>query len=590
MEDVKFKIVPLAWVAFFVIIIVLSINSRMAYLPVTFEFSSPPSGHEYIDFKNPGQIVIKHGDFKNNFAAFEFPLRAYSFTLQGFDHDQISGVEIFGHKTAFVNFDKALRAAKIEHQLWTMLKTFLIGLGGAIVAYILILKYHYYEAVNLWNKIRLFTEKLWRHKLFGLVMLIVFSLIIVYLRRPIQFLHPHIIGEEATFVLNDYLVSGWRSMGQTVNGYYVLSTKLISFLAYKISFWNFPIIAAMLTAFLTVAVICAIAFSPTHLKAPYWCAVLTLLVKTGAECFGIALYSFWWAGLLLALVVMWRSKEKPWLRYIFLLFGGFSSPMIIVTAPILIVLAIYKRKHNDIVCALVSLIPLIIQVHAIFQYMQQGLMPIESVNVPLDYIVRSFFGTFVALTEYNPILLLVYGIGLIIILFGAGINWRAKSIKIFIDNNLYYLVLLIWLAGAVASAISRYAALFDLEEMHPIFSVQRYLFNPFVILTWISVWLASSISGTFPKLILKMFMIFVLLNFIVEGVWLGMEGPRMGKFRWHDELVHCLESPEPYALPLNPAHSRDYYMFDSKDAQQLIEASWFDNDVEKNLYDYKLGH
>lgn len=585
MKELKNNIVPLAWIWFGVMLISLTLSNYNAVLPVKFEFNSNPSRQEHITTWIPGQSITSYGYFDRNSAVFEIPVSARSFTVNNFDPETVTAIEINGHKASFSDFVTKFQAAKTSYRLGLLLKAVVLGVICAALVYFIVFKRHYKSAVVYGHIFRKHMLKFDHNRLLMFLILVIFSLVILYFRRPVQFLNPYPLTEDATVILNDYLINGWGSLAQTVNGYYILSSKLINLISYEISFWHYPAIASALTQMFIIAVICAIAFAPTHLKAPYWCAVMTLLVKTGAECFGTPLYSFWWAGLLLVLVVIWRNNAKPWLRIGLLLFGGFSSPLIVVATPLLIALAIYKRNRNDIICAAVSLIPCIIQAYAIINYVPDTPVPplvISGEN--LIYVIRAFFGSFVVLTEYNNRWLLFYGIVLIVITIGWGIKWRCHGLKAFIDNNLFFLLLLVWLAAAIASSVTRYPEMFSMD-MHPFFSVHRYLFYPFIILTWLTIWMICKLKNNSYKLAIKMFLILILVNFIVEGAWHGMMGPSTTKYNWYEQLALALQSPEPYPLPTHSGgqHTREYALR-SLDVQKLIEQSWFYSNVEENLH------
>lgn len=70
-------------------------------------------------------------------------------------------------------------------------------------------------------------------------MLFVLTMILLFWRRPGQFLYPYVWVEDGSVILINYMDIGVKSLFQTVSGYHILVSKLINFIAYKISFWYY---------------------------------------------------------------------------------------------------------------------------------------------------------------------------------------------------------------------------------------------------------------------------------------------------------------------------------------------------------------
>jgi hypothetical protein len=84
--------------------------------------------------------------------------------------------------------------------------------------------------------------------------------------------------------------------------------------------------------------------APTSLKGKSLCALAVLLNPNGAEVYVVPLYSFWFAGLLVALALLWdkdaQSVTQRFLRSAFILIGGLSSPLVVPLAPLFLLRAI----------------------------------------------------------------------------------------------------------------------------------------------------------------------------------------------------------------------------------------------------------
>jgi hypothetical protein len=180
-------------------------------------------------------------------------------------------------------------------------------------------------------------------------LLVGLTFVVLFLRRPDQFLHPYIWDEDGTIILKAYLAHGLSSITEPVGGFYVLATKLLTLTSFKLSFVWAPYLAVYLTTAFTCMVIAAIAFSPTHLAAPFLCAVAVLLVPTDAEVFAVSEYGFWWAGLLLIVALLWDTApaRHQWLRLIYIIIGGLSSPIVAITAGLLTIRAALERRASE---------------------------------------------------------------------------------------------------------------------------------------------------------------------------------------------------------------------------------------------------
>lgn len=433
--------------------------------------------------------------------------------------------------------------------------------------------------------------KLWRvvtqTKVLKLLILLVVCAAVLVWRRPDQIWQPYIWSEDGSHILWQYMLFGFKSFTETVNGNYIFSAKVINILAYKISFWYYPEIAALLSNLFIMLVICAVAYAPTHLKAPWWCAVAALFVKTGAECFGVALYSFWWAGLLLVLAVMWRNDRRFILRLVFVLVGGFSSPIIMGAAFLFIILAAITRTKKDIITAVVALIPFLFQISRSLAYGGTSLVNLFTLETWL-FSVRNFLGTFVNMYGGNT-QLLIWGLILLAIIVLAGFR-TAPGVKAFIRENLYYFMLFMWLLASIASGIYRMPLMLEAEA--PFFApYQRYFFYPGIILAWLVIWIVVSAGNAFLRVLVKAFLVLVLVNFTYLGYYKEMRITHPGDLHWRSELCKAIDDDDPDTYPVELYYLgifEDDYV--DKLAMQvpkeqyirLIRDSWLYNDADTN--------
>jgi hypothetical protein len=184
------------------------------------------------------------------------------------------------------------------------------------------------------------------------VALVLATLAVLVLRRPDQFINPYVWIEDGWYLLRMYVDDGWSSIFQPVAGYQILANKLIVFSALNLSArWTPELMLAQVTV-VTCAAVMAVAYSPTHLRWPFLCALAALLVPTGPEVFSISAYAIWWAGLPLLLTPIWDStRGREWLRWAYLVFGGLSSPIVVPVAVALGLRAVHDRQRSDWIAA-----------------------------------------------------------------------------------------------------------------------------------------------------------------------------------------------------------------------------------------------
>lgn len=300
------------------------------------------------------------------------------------------------------------------------------------------------------------------------------AVLICFLRRPDQFLHPYIWDEDGTIILKAYAERGLASITE-VDGYIIFVARLFSLTAFKVSFLWAPELSLALAVGLICAVTVAIALSPTLLPRPYLFAIVPLIIPSAPEVFAVALYSFWWAGLLLLLVLMWDSRRgRIWLRLLYTLLGGLSSPLIIMFAPILWLRALLERRLSEFVTAAIASVLAAIQAISLSSSATVPHRPFPD----LLSISDTFAGVFLStprnwLSEYHtgPFVLGVLAIAAFIA--RKHLRWEMG------------LLALAWCAVAV----SVFWRLGDVHGLSPVGAGPRYFFYPLVIMIWIGAWI-----------------------------------------------------------------------------------------------------
>lgn len=285
---------------------------------------------------------------------------------------------------------------------------------------------------------------------------------------------PQVWAEDGILVLHDFIREGWVTLFRPVNGYWQLIDKLISALALRISFYHYPLLSGVLSCLFSVLVGLAVALSPTRLRGRSLCALALFLVPTDAEVFGLPLYAFWWAGILLLLLALWdeRAPHPAW-RIGFLLVGGLSSPLVLAILPVLYWRALRHRGIRiELWLSLLATPIVLLQISFMLAANPVQHPPLAAIA---QYVVPRFLGGFLA-GNLGGGLWLSWLAGVVVV---AGLcAWFRYDVANDDRGVLLYL-----LAVAIALSVVR-AAPAGLSTVGP---SPRYLFYPFILLAWIFV-------------------------------------------------------------------------------------------------------
>jgi hypothetical protein len=364
---------------------------------------------------------------------------------------------------------------------------------------------------------------------------------VLFLRRPDQFLHPYIWVEDGTVILKDYLAHGLGSIIEPLGGYYVLATKLLTLTSFKLSFVWAPYLAVYLTTAFTCMVIAAIAFSPTHLPAPFLCAVAVLLVPTDAEVFAVSEYAFWWAGLLLILALLWDTKrgQHQWLRLVYIIIGGLSSPIVAVTAGLFTIRAVLERRASEYWAAILATGCAALQIWSISSWDQNPTPPLSlsTIGVGVEIFVGAYVGfTSVAAEPVSGAAHTEMGL-LVFAMLGIAVATKARYL-----DRYFALLGLLWLGICIITAVR-----VPVDGIDPFIAGPRYFFYPYIILSWMLIWIAV-LSGWKVRAAIAVIFVFSILQ---AGTKLSR---RHDPIDWRDQVFACAASQE-YNLPIHFAGS-----------------------------------
>jgi hypothetical protein len=268
--------------------------------------------------------------------------------------------------------------------------------------------------------------------------LIALTLAVLVTRRPDQFLHPYVWVEDGTVILKAYAERGLVSVLEPVSGYLIVATKLISLSAYKLSIQWAPEIALALTVAYTCAIIAAVAFSPTHLRAFY--------------------------------VVL----------------GGLSSPVAVTLSALFVLRALVERRRSEFVIAALAVAIAVIQAREIF-----GFHHVDYSRLIDPHIIRvatdKFAGYIIASPRYGT----YYSGPILLALLGMAV-WRIRDRL----GMPFWLLVLAWAAICATTVLRNPLGVID-----PLNGGPRYFFYPFTTMMWIMIWIAA-LSPAYVRILL----------------------------------------------------------------------------------------
>ena len=366
---------------------------------------------------------------------------------------------------------------------------------------------------------------------------------LLFLRRPAQLLNPQVWDEDGTQIVPGLIDHGVRSLVYPVNGYLVVLPKLISATSLAISGLHYPLVSTVLAWLVTVAVCMFIAFSPTYLKGGIVLGAATLLVPCDPEVFGIPLYTFWWASLLLFLVVLWdENSNDVKLRTSFVVIGGLSSPMIFLVAPFLIVrAAVLKGKKRELLILSAALFCCGAQAIAMF-HSAEPLAKGKMSWANLGYVLPKFVGGYLAgnyIRRTNHLVWIATGVLGMFLLMAVP----------FIRRHPRYLYLIGLWCGTVYFIGRRV----DLSVLQPRYAGPRYYFLPFVLLTWFLVSVMSESGWWKVRFFAAVLLVFSIFNM------LPVRTRPQRDFEWAKHVANCTAS-DPYSIPVSFDGQRPWYV------------------------------
>jgi hypothetical protein len=388
----------------------------------------------------------------------------------------------------------------------------------------------------------------------------VFFFFLLSIRRWEQLVSPQVWDEDGTRNLYEFINSGWISLFEPVNGYLILIPKIITGSSLYLSFASYPFISTIISWFFIVFVGLVVAFGPLKINGSFFAASLMFLIPSDPEIFGLPLYTFWWAAILLFAIAIWDEK-KPinWLRYLIVLLCGLSSPVVIMLLPIFYYRAyVYRSLKGELVIAIFATIVALVQSSFVFN---QNIHTVTEQTNNLVDIIPLFLGRFLVgnIVEMS---LFLWFVGIILSMYIAWYVWNNR-------NSYITWVLIYLLAGSIALSVAR----IDLSIIHPAFAGPRYFFFPFVVMAW---FLSHAIFSTRSKQ-LKAISIFALSLAVVNSF--PVLSRKHDDLRWVDHVHSCCQFTS-YEIPIQyDGHKERAWKLPvtGKQCETLLDKDFFNN-------------
>lgn len=365
--------------------------------------------------------------------------------------------------------------------------------------------------------------------------------LILYARRSGQLLHPQVWDEDGSVILHDLVNDGPASILRPLNGYLVLIPRAITFLALSISISYYPLISTLFAWAFTIAALIAISVSPLALRGGVLLAITAALIPSDPEVFGLPLYTFWWAGLLIVAAAFWRPQAggTAW-RVAFVVGGGLSSPIILLALPLFLGRAAAWRR--DVAERIVAVAATVCAMAQIAQLVQSHVVAQKSLlsMAALVAALPMFFGNYV-----------VGSVGHAHPEFATVIEWVAAIvtlglIAVALRTGRRHIAVLAALLYLVFGSIVLSAARAPILILDPATTGPRYFFYPFVFEAWLLLQIAFLAQGAFVRRTAAALLGLAVLNAIP-----ALSRPH-DDLHWLANVTNCaqVDDNEGYGIPI----------------------------------------
>ncbi len=383
--------------------------------------------------------------------------------------------------------------------------------------------------------------------------------ILLFLRRGMQLLNPHIWNEDGPFNMASFMLHGWHSLYEPTQGYLILIPKLITNISMSISFIYYPEVSTYLTWLFTIVLALMVTYAPTALKYPVLAALSIFLIPTNAEAFGLPLFTLWFSAILLLLAALWKPGEKQIMKNTLLVFGGLSSPTIVIIIPVQIYrMIMLSNKKEEFFTLLLAIGVSAIQLSFIFSQGERAPMQLDLGLI--QSVIHKFFALYyLGAFNVDEIILWIGGIYIVVIIATYMIQNR---------KDVYFQILVYLLFAVIALSITRMPPI----HLNPIFGGgARYFFLPYILLSWTLIYM-------FTK---NKWYEIAILPILTLSILTALQGfcRTQDDLDWRKHIDLCQKAKGTYGIPIQNDGQKQgawHFVLDAKTCKKYIENDIFD--------------
>lgn len=364
-----------------------------------------------------------------------------------------------------------------------------------------------------------------------------FGLVVWFLRRPDQLLHPYVWAEEY-LILNRYQAQGlFHAAIAPVQGYFVWPSTFSVSVAASTSFLHVPLLGYWASTAWFVATLCLILVpsSTIRLRWRIGLVVLLVLVPTNPEVFGNVELTFWWTTLWPLISILW-SRDVWWLRIPVLIIGGMSSLAGAAVVVPYAFLFLVTRRQRYLVGTAVLAVTLLIQSVAYFTSARSARTPIHPRSVALQEL-HNF--SYYALTWLRPTdsAFLAFAGACMLLTVVAVVAHNSLRGRAPHRHELVAVALGLLVFGILSSIPAPLVA-------DPITAGPRYYFLPYILLGWVLLLIAVTSELHWAR-------IAATVTIVISLFTLSLNFSRHDDLvSWSSHLAQCQHTTRAFTVPV----------------------------------------
>lgn len=374
-----------------------------------------------------------------------------------------------------------------------------------------------------------------------IVAALVAGLLIWFLRRPDQLLHPYIWDEEFK-VLNNYQLHGFLySAASRYQGYFLWPTSFSVSIAAAISFLHLPALEYLFCTLWYLATLALILIPNSRVRLSWrvGLALLLALAPMNPEVFGVLLYSFWWTTLWPLVSLLW--SEDYWvLRVVVLIVGGMSS---LAGAAIFVAYGcsyLITRRRRDLLGTVLLFLMFVAQLAALLSSTRAN--PVHPRSAAIQSLRNYSLYSIGWLQGVDPVFLGFAGaciLGALIFVVAQSLLGKRDPFR---RELVVLLVGLIIFSGFSSASVPL--------TTNPLTAGPRYYFLPFVAIGWLLALLVLASRNAWTR--------FAATALIALSLLLLAQGfsRHDDLVNWTEQLARCRNTTRTFTVPVQQTGSR----------------------------------